>query len=56
MNSYVGMTMVKKDQRQDDHRMGTNFRGRLNFAVFEGTIQTAINNPGKIFCEATPTQ
>ena len=36
--------------------MGTNFRGWLNFAVFEGTSQTTKNNPGEIFCEATPMQ
>ena len=31
-----------------DYRMGTNFRGWLNFAVFEGTSQTTKNNPGEI--------
>ena len=38
------------------YRMGTNFRGWLNFAVFEGNCQSAKNNHGEIFCEATPTQ
>ena len=35
-------------------RMGTNFRGWLNFAVFEGTSQTAKNTPGKIFVRLRP--
>ena len=39
-----------------DYRMGTNFRGWLNFAVFEGTSQTAKNNPSENFCGATPMQ
>ena len=34
--------------------MGTNFRGWLNFAVFEGTSQTAKTNPGKIFVRLRP--
>ena len=36
------------------YRMGTNFRGWLNFAVFEGTSQTAKNNPGEIFVRLRP--
>ena len=32
----------------DDYRMGTNFQGWLNFAVFEGKSQTAKNNPSDI--------
>ena len=36
----------------NSNRMGTNFRGWLNFAVFEG--QTAKNNPGEIFVRLRP--
>ena len=31
-----------------EYCMGTNFRGWLNFAVFESTSQTAKNNPGEV--------
>ena len=36
------------------YRMGKNFWGWLNFAVFKGTSQTAKNNPGKIFVRLCP--
>ena len=39
-----------------NYRMGTNFQGWLNFAIFKGTSQPAKNNPSENFCEATPTQ
>ena len=32
-----------------NYRMGTNFRGWLNFVIFEHTSQTAKNNPSDIF-------
>ena len=36
------------------YRMGKNFWGWLNFAVFKGTSQTVENNPGKIFVRLCP--
>ena len=36
------------------YHMGTNFRGWLNFVVFEGTSQTTKNNLGKIFVGLHP--
>ena len=43
MNLHCGMIV------ECIYHMSTNFRGWLNFAVFEDTSQTAKNSPGEIF-------
>ena len=47
--------LLKKKKKKKSYRMGTNFQGWLNFAVFESTSQTAKIILAK-FWEATPTQ
>ena len=45
---------IYQARKKKAYRIGTNFRGWLNFAVFEGTSQTVKNSHGEIFVRLSP--